>query len=69
MVGLVEVELLEILLENNNRVANEEMGEVGGEAIIHTAVHELVFDVFIDDQIGVKVFLTKSRVKGNVCRV
>ena len=49
MVSFGEVQLFEIFGEDDDRVADEEMGEVGSEKGVHAAVHELLLDVRIGD--------------------
>jgi hypothetical protein len=45
------------------------MGEVGSEEGVHAAVHELLLDVRIGDEVWVEVFFSQPRVFGDVCGV
>ena len=49
VVSFGEVQLFEIFGEDDDRVADEKMGEVGSEEGVHAAVHELLLDVRIGD--------------------
>lgn len=49
VVGFGEVEGFEVFGEDDDGVADEEVGEVSGEAGVHAAVHELLFDVLVND--------------------
>lgn len=53
MICFVQVKLFEVLVEHNDRIADEEMGKVGGEKIVHTASKKALFEVFVDNEIGV----------------
>ena len=55
MVGLCEVQRLEILCEDDNGVSDEEMSKVRGEEIVHSAIDQSLFDVLVNDQVGVKI--------------
>lgn len=60
MIGLIEVQLFEIFSEDNDRVTDEEMSEVCCEEGVHATVHELLFDVWIEDQVGVEILFPES---------
>lgn len=62
MVGFGEVEGLEIFSEDDDRVADEEVGEVCGKEVIHAAIYEALFDGFVDDKVRVHVLLSQSGV-------
>lgn len=49
MVGFGEVELREVFIEDDNRVADEKVGEVGGEEVVHAAFYEAFLEIFVDD--------------------
>lgn len=66
MVGFGEVEGFEVFGEDDDGVADEEVGEVRGEAGVHAAVHELLFDVLVDDKVGVEVFFAQAGIVGDV---
>ena len=65
----LEVELLEIFLEDDDRVADEEMSEVGGEWLIHATLKEPLLELGMHYEIWVEVFLAEARVLGDVGRV
>ena len=66
MVGFVEVEVLQVLGEYDDWVADEEVREVCGELLVHAAGNEFLFDGFIDDEVRVEVFGAESRVLRDV---
>lgn len=49
VVRLGHVELLEVFAKDDDGVADEEVGEMGGEAVVHAAVEELLLDEGVDD--------------------
>ena len=53
MIRLVEIEVLQALLEDDERIANEKMGEMRGEEVVHATIHQPSFEVFVHDQIRV----------------
>lgn len=57
MVGSVEVKLLQVLGEDDDRITDEEMCEMSGKQIIHATVNQALLKIFVDDQIWVHVFL------------
>jgi hypothetical protein len=57
MVGLLEIELLEVLLENDNGVTDEKVGEVCCERGIHAAIHKLLLDIRVEYEAWVEVLL------------
>ena len=69
MVGLVEIQLLKVFLEDNNGIPDEEVSEMGSKAIIHATLKKLALDVRVEDQIGIEVFIPQPRVYGDICRV
>jgi len=66
MVCFREIKGMEIFREDDNRVADEEVGEVGGEEGIHAAVHEVLFYIWIDYEIWVEVFFAKAGIVRDV---
>jgi len=58
VVGFGEVQLFEIFGEDDDGVADEEMGEVRCQEGVHTAVHELLLDVWVDDEVWVEVLFS-----------
>jgi hypothetical protein len=72
MVRFVEVEGFEIFGEDDYRVADEEVREVRGEDGIHATVHELLLEVRVEYEVGVKIFISEAGVErdvGAVCCV
>ena len=55
VVGLVQVELFEVFGEDDDRISNEEVGEVSSQQCIHSAVHELLLQVFVYDKVRIHV--------------
>ena len=53
MIRLVEIEVLQVLLEDDERVANEQMGKMRSEEFIHATIHQPSFEIFVHDQIRV----------------
>lgn len=66
VVGFGQVEGLKVLVEDDDGVADEEVREVIGEAFVHAAVHELLLDVLVDDEVGVAVLAAKACVGRDV---
>lgn len=66
MVGFGEVEGLEVFGEDDDGVADEEVGEVGGEEVVHAAFDEAILEVFVDDEVGVEILGSETRVLGDV---
>lgn len=58
MVGLSEIELLEVFGEDYDGIADEKMSEMSCEDGIHTAIHELLFDIWICHEFRVKILLS-----------
>lgn len=69
VVRLGEVELLQVFVEDDDGVADEEVGKVGGEAVVHAAVEELLLDVLVDDEVLVEVLGAEAGVGRDVGRV
>lgn len=69
VVGFGEVEVFEVLGEDDEGVADKEVGEVGGEEGVHTAVHEAGTEGGIDGEVRVMVFGPETGVFGYVGRV
>lgn len=55
MVGFGEIKFLEVFVKDDDGIADEEVGEVVREQVIHAACNETLLEVFIDDQIGVEI--------------
>lgn len=66
MVCFGEVQLLQVFSEDDDRVTDEQVCEVRGEHRVHTAVHELLLDVGVEDEVRVEVFFAQARVFGDV---
>lgn len=49
MVGFGEIKLLEVFVEDDDGVADEEVGEVRGEEIIHAAFYQALLEILIDN--------------------
>jgi hypothetical protein len=60
--GLGHVELLEVFLKDDDGIPDEEVGKVGGQAVVHAAVHELDLDVLVDDEVRIKILGSEPRV-------
>ena len=58
VVGFAEVEFFEVFCENDNRVADEEMGEMRGEEVVHAAMFKALVEVRVDNEVGIQVFLS-----------
>ena len=56
MVGFSKVQLFEIFGEDDDGVPDEEVGKVSGEEGVHAAVHEMLLDIGINDEVWVEVF-------------
>ena len=66
VVSTIEIKLLEVFAKDDDRVTDEEMGEVCSEKVIHTAVKKTLFEGVVDDKIGVVVVFSKSWVLRDV---
>lgn len=55
MVGFREVEVFEVFGEDYDGIADEEMGKVRGEEVVHAAFDEALFDVLVYNKIGVEI--------------
>ena len=49
MIGLTKVKRLKVFCKNNDRVTDEEMGEMCGEKMVHSTVHQALLYVFVHD--------------------
>ena len=66
VVGSGEIELLEVFGEDDEGVAYEEVGEVGGEEGVHAAFDEAGMQGRVDDKVRVVVFGAETGVFGYV---
>lgn len=66
VVGAGEVEGLQVFGEDDDGVADEEVGEVGGEEGVHSAGFETALGGGVDDEGGVVVFGAEAWVLGDV---
>ncbi|KAF4508257.1 hypothetical protein G6O67_004663 [Ophiocordyceps sinensis] len=69
VVRLGKVKLPEVLGEDDNGVADEQVGKVRGEAVVHAAVEQLGLDIGVDDEVRVQVLVAQPRVRRDVRRV
>ncbi len=69
MVCAFGVEGFEIFGEDDKRVADEEMGEMGGEKVVHAAVQKLLFELLVDDQVWIHVLRAKTWILGDVSTI
>ena len=67
MVGFGKVKFFKIFVEDYDGVSDEKVGEMSGEEGIHATIHQLLFNLGINDQVGVQVFSSQSGVIGNIC--
>lgn len=63
VVRLFEVQPLEVLGEDDDWVADEEVGKMRRQEIVHSPLDELRLDILVDDEVGVHVFWTEAVVR------
>jgi len=56
VVDFVQIERYEVLVENYDRIADEKVGKVRREEIVHTTFNQTCFEFFVDDKIRIEVF-------------
>lgn len=66
MVCFLEIEGLQVLGEDDDWVADKEVGEVCSEKRVHAAINELIFELLINDKIWIEVFVAQTWVGGDI---
>jgi len=62
VVGLGEVQFLQVLGKDNDRVPDEEMGKMSGKPVVHATSEKTVLDGFVNEEVRVQVLFPQSRV-------
>ena len=58
VVGFGKIQLFKVFGEYDDWVPDEEMGEVSCEEGVHTAIHKMLLDIGINDEVWVEVFFS-----------